>query len=269
MSSPRSGSAAPRSRVGDDRHPDQDGEDEQGDRDQPGDQGGGEHGDDVRLHDDGVDDQDHRRRDQDAEHPAGGDGAGAQGVGVPVALELGERDPPHRRRGRERAAAHGAEPGAGGDGRHRDAAAQPAQPGVRRPEEVRAEAAARRDRPHQHEQRHHRQVVYGELAVGEVLELAEDDLRSAQDRDPGPAHHDHGVGDGYPDRDQRNQRAQSEQADGDGLHAQPGFVRARSPNASTSVMTDASTMSASETSAGTKAHQMGISRMPVNCSYSR
>ncbi len=192
---------------------DGDGEDEEQHRQHARDQRGGEHGDDVGLDDDRVDDQHHRRRDQDAERAAGGDRAGGERRGVAVAAQFRQRHPPHGRGGGGRGARQRAEAAAGGDRGHRHAAAEPAEQRVGPAEQVARQAAARREATHQDEHRQHRQVVVGELGVGEVLELVEDDGQAGLEDGAADAGQDHRVGDRNTDRDQREQHDEPAEAE--------------------------------------------------------
>ena len=90
---------------------------------------------DVLLGRDGVDDEDDRGRDEDAERAADRDRAGGEARVVAVAPQLRQRCPSERGGGRDRGAADGAEGRAGGDHRHGQAAAEVADESARRPEE--------------------------------------------------------------------------------------------------------------------------------------
>jgi hypothetical protein len=175
--------------------------------------------DHVGLDDDGVDDEHDRRRNEDAEGAAGGERAGRQRRLVAVALQLGQGDLAHGGGGRGRGAADRAEAAAGGDRRHGDAAAEPADPGIGAAEKVVAEAAAIGEPAHENEHGEDREVVVRELRVGEVLELAEQDRRTGEDAGADQPDQDHRIGDGHADRDQRQQGNETEDADDEaGVH---------------------------------------------------
>ena len=146
---------------------------------------------DVLLGRDGVDDEDDGGRDEDAERAADGDRAGGEPVAVAVAPQLGQRRAPERGGGRDRRAADGAEPGAGADHRHGQAAAQMADEAARRLEQIGGEARALGEGAHQDEERDHRQRVVGEEEVGRRLHVVEEGRRVGEVDIAGAAGEEH------------------------------------------------------------------------------
>ena len=157
---------------------------ELGEQDDKADVQGGEHdagaeGAGVELHhrhagDGAVHDQQHRRRDQDAEAAAGGDRAGRH-LGVVAGLQhRRKREQPHQRHHRADDAGGGGEDGAGDDGRHRERARD-----ARRREVQALEQPVDQRRPldevaHEHEQRDGDQHVVRHHRVGALHHQVED-----------------------------------------------------------------------------------------------
>ena len=128
---------------------------------QPGDQAGGEQPRHRLLGDRGVDHQNDRRRNQDAEAAAGGERAGGKPGVVAGLAHFRQRDARHGGGGRHRRAAHRAEAGGRRQRADREAAAHAGQNHARRLEQVGRQAGHRRDLAHQDEQRQHRQRIGG------------------------------------------------------------------------------------------------------------
>ena len=106
-----------------------------------------------------VDDEDHRRRDQDPEGAPGRDRSGGQAVVVAEPAHLRHRHLRHRRGGGERRSADGGESGARADRRHREAAPEVAEEGVGGPVQLARETALVHEQPHQDEERNDGQAV--------------------------------------------------------------------------------------------------------------
>ena len=143
------------------RHPvrrdpadDRDHEDVQGGERDTRQQRGGEQLRHAGFGDDGVEDQDDRGRNQDAERAAGGDGAGRQPLIVAELAHFRDRNPRHGGGGRERRTADRPETGAGADCAHGERAAQAAEQGIGRPVQVARHAGTGGDDAHQDEQGH-------------------------------------------------------------------------------------------------------------------
>ena len=134
-------------------------EDVEADADDARDDAGDEQLADVGRGHDAVDHHDHARRNEDAERAAGGDRAGGEAVGVAVAPHRRHRHLGHGRRRRHARAGHRGKAAAGGDRRHRQAAAAVAEERVGAIVELLAEAGAIDEAAHEDEQRQHREIV--------------------------------------------------------------------------------------------------------------
>ena len=152
--------------AGKEAHGQRDREDVAEHRDQPRHHRRGKELGDVLLGQDRVDDQRHRRRDQDAQRAARGQRAGGQPARVAVALELRQRHLSDRRGRRHRRAADRAEGRAGHHGCHRQAAAKARHQRRRAFEQRARQAALGGEVTHQDEQRDDAQVEAGEARKG-------------------------------------------------------------------------------------------------------
>ena len=197
---------------------DGDGRDEEEADEDPGDDARDEHLADALLGHDAVDDEDDAGRDHHADAARGSDGAGGEAGVVLAALHLGEGDGGHGGRGGRSAAADGPEGGAGADGRHREAAAQPAEPGVGRGEEFLGDAGVEGDLPHEDEEGDDGQAVAGEDVV---IVGGQDGQRSVRVDDDGEAHQadeGHGEPHRHAQEEQQEQGGDAEKGDLDFTH---------------------------------------------------
>jgi hypothetical protein len=101
----------------------------------------------------GIDHENDRWRNEDADAAAGGERAGGEARMISGGAHFRQRDPRHCRRRRHRGAAHRAEAGRCGDGADGEAAAHAGQRHARRLEQVGRQAGDRGDLAHQDEQR--------------------------------------------------------------------------------------------------------------------
>ena len=135
---------------------------------------------DVLLGRDGIDHQDDRGRDQDAERAADRDRAGGKAAVVLVAQQLRQRRPAEGGGGRDRRAADRAERRAGA----RSPPSPARRAGARRQRSAARNSAVRQarllgERAHQDEQRNDRERVVGELVVGVGLHVGEERATSS------------------------------------------------------------------------------------------
>ena len=148
----------------------------------------------------------HGRRNQDAQRTASSQRGRGQRTGITRALELRQGHLAHGGSRGQRRAADGTETGASADGCHGHTALAVAHPGFSRLEQRLRQAAERGKLPHQQEQRDHRQVVVGERAVGDLLELVEDGcVRAVDEVRPHQAADRHGQANGHANENQSQQ----------------------------------------------------------------
>ena len=209
---------------------------------------------DRLLRDDAVDHQDQRRRDQDAQRSAGGQRTRCQRPGITRAPHLGQRHRGHRRSGRDRGPADGAERGAPADCRDGQPAAAMPHPGAGRVEQGSAEPGASRQLAHQQEQRQHRKRVARHPAERRGVQQIEERRPSRDGGEAEAADQEHRHRDRHPQCDQHQADAEQEPAVLDVRHR----LRARSLRLRATAQTTVSNTAPS--SAGKYAQWSGMAR---------
>ena len=167
---------------------------------------------DVLLGRDGVDDQDDRRRDQDAQRAADRERAGGQGLVVATAPQLRQCRPAHGRRRRDRRAADRAECGAGADRRHGEPAATFADDRLGGPKQIARKSGPFCQGTHQDEQRDHRERVIGEQIVRRRLQPREECAGVGQKHIADATDGEHGEPDRHPQGHQAEQDGERQAA---------------------------------------------------------
>ena len=114
---------------------------------------------DVLLGHDPVEDEDHRRRDENAQRAACRDGGGGKPVRIAILAHGGQGDLRHGRGCGKGRAADGREPAAGEDGGHRQSAAPVPQPGIGGVVEILRDARLHDEVAHHQEEGKDRQGV--------------------------------------------------------------------------------------------------------------
>ena len=199
---------------------------------------------DIGLGHDAVDHHDHRRRDQDAERAARGNGTGGERV---LVAELAHRRVGHLGEGRgggDRRAADRPEARARDDGGHGEAAALVAEEGVGGVVELLGHARAHDEIAHEDEQRDHRQGI---REAGLVGGLRDHRRRRAEIHLQGEAeetHDPHGEGHRDPKESKQQKGGEPEQSLGhaSGPSASPGMWRCGRRTSVTSKATAVSAM---------------------------
>ena len=165
---------------------------------------------DVGFGQHAVDHHDRRRRNENAEGTAAGDRASRQSIRIAELAHGGIGDLGHGGGGRDRRPADGAEAGAGTHRRHRKSAAQMADAGVRRAEQLLRHPGSRDQIAHEYEERHHRERIIASRLVDLGLHHREGrrEVPVAQISDAEETDHAHS--DGNRDAQQRKRHHQTE-----------------------------------------------------------
>ena len=164
---------------------------------------------DTGFGENAVEHHDDAGRDENPDGSAGGDHPGRQLVAVSVAPHFRQRDLAHGGGGGERRSRNGAESAAGADGRHAQAAAASAPPGVEGAVQIAAQSGAGCEETHQHEQR--------DDAEFEVEGGLEDGLPQEREGGVGRDHDQHSEepGEGHGKSDMHAERQENKHQPGD------------------------------------------------------
>ena len=127
---------------------------------------------DVGFNHNRIDDENHRRRDQNAERTTRRQRAGRQRSRIVVAFEFRQRDLPHRRRGGQRRAADRTKSRTATNRCHRDATAIMAEPDIGCFEKRLAKSCLSGELPHQDKQRHYGEIKGRKPPIHLALEIA-------------------------------------------------------------------------------------------------